>query len=264
MSEEEKKIYNSIQGSWQFCDHNGFYIETHIEGNVMYRCSNINPFGVRYQFKIKEDTIILISVNLLGKEEKRNIDLKINILDSTNIHFYIENRLSWEVHHWYKMNSFGSKLTELKTKIDSTNFKEKFYKRSQLMGCIYNGDEQELNDLDSLNLLKDSVITYQQWQTDEKQCKDWLVPDKNQVLQFLNEFEEIEGWVWNDCYGDWSCGAEGSLIFQEKQYHYTIDAGGWVILTNKNTQRYFGCNNKKCWDIFPSESFCNEDWSSKE
>lgn len=90
MSEEEKKIYNSIQGSWQFCDHSGFYIETHIEGNFIYRCSNINPFGVRYQFEIKEDTIILISVNLLDKEVKRNIDLKINILDSTNIQFTLK------------------------------------------------------------------------------------------------------------------------------------------------------------------------------
>lgn len=114
-------------------------------------------------------------------------------------------------------------------------------------------------------ILQDSVITYEISKKSEKQCAEWEVPKQENIIPILNGLKEITGSEWDDCYGDWMCGVEGDLIYRNEKYYYRLDAGGWVILSNETEQKYYACREgQKCWDIFPSESFCNEEGIIKE
>ncbi len=105
----------------------------------------------------------------------------------------------------------------------------------------------------------DTVLVYKIVKTKEPLCNNWVVPPKKDILSILMTLEQVSGREWNDCYGDWSCGAEGEIYYKKEKYYFRIDAGGWIILSNGKTQKYFVCKkNKECWDIFPSECFCDE------
>jgi len=104
----------------------------------------------------------------------------------------------------------------------------------------------------------DSIISYKLVKTKDKNCTNWIVPSKTELMTIIKSFYELSGDEWHDCYGDWSCGIEGKIFFQSKEYNYRLDAGGWIILFNKNEQIYFGCKNPDCKKYFPSDCFCNE------
>jgi hypothetical protein len=106
---------------------------------------------------------------------------------------------------------------------------------------------------------EDSIISYQIKRATDKNCSNWQIPPKSDLIKIITTFYEISGNEWNGCYGDWNCGIEGQMVFQSKKYNYRLDAGGWIILFNKKEQRYFGCKNPDCKKYFPSDCFCNED-----
>jgi len=105
---------------------------------------------------------------------------------------------------------------------------------------------------------EDSIISYEIKRAKDKNCSNWQIPPKSELIKIITTFYEISGNEWNGCYGDWNCGIEGQMIFQSKKYNFRLDAGGWIILFNKKEQRYFGCMNPDCKKYFPSDCFCNE------
>lgn len=111
----------------------------------------------------------------------------------------------------------------------------------------------------------DTVLTYVISKEDDPQCSKWDVPKKSEIIPILNQLKKITAQEWNECYGDWSCGVEGKLIFKNIEYHYRIDAGGWIILNSKESQEYYACKEgQTCWKSFPSECFCDKNGVIKE
>lgn len=111
----------------------------------------------------------------------------------------------------------------------------------------------------------DKVLSYTVSKENDPQCSKWQVPKKSEIIPILSQLEKITAQEWNQCYGDWSCGVEGKLIFRNTEYNYRLDAGGWIILNSKDNQEYYACKEgQSCWESFPSESFCDNEGIIKE
>jgi hypothetical protein len=108
-------------------------------------------------------------------------------------------------------------------------------------------------------LTVDTVLIFKIVKSKEKQCTDWQEPRRSDVLSLLYSLNEVTGREWNDCYGDWTCGIEGELIYKGKRSYFRLDAGGWIILNDGEKQQYFVCKEDSCWKYFPSESLCDDD-----
>lgn len=105
----------------------------------------------------------------------------------------------------------------------------------------------------------DTVLTMKIVKSKELQCTEWKEPEKADILKLLYALQEVPGREWNDCYGDWTCGIEGELIYRDRKCYYRLDAGGWIILNDGDKQQYFVCKDDNCWKYFPSESFCDKE-----
>jgi hypothetical protein len=106
-------------------------------------------------------------------------------------------------------------------------------------------------------VIADTILTLRVVKNTEPQCTEWKAPKKSEILSLLYSLYKVTGREWNDCYGDWSCGIEGELMFKNKKCYYRLDAGGWIILNDGENQQYFVCKDENCWKLFPSESFCD-------
>jgi len=104
----------------------------------------------------------------------------------------------------------------------------------------------------------DSIISYKVVKSKEKNCVNWVIPAKNNLITIISSFYQITGNEWHDCYGDWYCGVEGEIIYHSKKYNYRFDASGWILLYNKKEQIYFGCKSPECKKHFPTDCFCDE------
>lgn len=105
---------------------------------------------------------------------------------------------------------------------------------------------------------RDSVISVHITKSKNDIPKNWKPPKKNEIIPIIKNFYELEGYDWNTCYGDLGYGLEGEIFFENRIYRYNLDAGGWIILYDKNKQRYFGCKGRECRSNFSSDCFCNE------
>jgi hypothetical protein len=128
-----------------------------------------------------------------------------------------------------------------------------------IVGSVFSCNNTANGKLKNKEKSADTVLTFKIVKSEEVQCKEWKEPSKSEILLILYSLHEVTGRVWNDCYGDWTCGIEGELIFKGGKCYYRLDAGGWIILKNGDKQRYFVCKEKSCWKHFPSESFCDKD-----
>ena len=106
--------------------------------------------------------------------------------------------------------------------------------------------------------VRDSILSYNIVRSKDKGCKDWQIPSKTDLPRIFESFYEITGNEWHNCYGDRSCYVEGKIFYNNKEYNYYLDAGGWMILSNKKEQLYFGCKSPDCKKHFPNDCFCNE------
>jgi hypothetical protein len=128
-----------------------------------------------------------------------------------------------------------------------------------IAGAVLSCNNITKNNVGNDNVVADTLLTYKIVKSDESQCAEWKEPKKSEILSLLNSLQEVTSREWNDCYGDWTCGIEGELMYKKKKCYYRLDAGGWIILNDGNKQQYFVCKKgENCWSIFPSESFCDD------
>lgn len=112
-----------------------------------------------------------------------------------------------------------------------------------------------------VNIKVDSLVEYNHSITDDSQCRSWQIPDESDFPKIFESLLISTAEQWNMCYGDWTCGVDGFFYSGSIQYFFRMDAGGWIILNDQNSddQLFFVCpKNNECWDYFPSESFCDE------
>lgn len=128
-----------------------------------------------------------------------------------------------------------------------------------IIGTVLSCNNIGKRKLRAEQITTDTVLIFNIVKSKEQQCTDWQEPGKSDILPVLYSLKEVTGREWNDCYGDWTCGIEGELIYKGKKFYYRLDAGGWIILNDGEKQLYFVCKDDHCWKYFPSESFCDED-----
>ncbi|MBL7888237.1 MAG: hypothetical protein JNL24_01725 [Bacteroidia bacterium] len=104
----------------------------------------------------------------------------------------------------------------------------------------------------------DSIISAAVIKSKNDHPSNWTPPKKGEIISIIKNFYELNGYDWNTCYGDLGYGLEGELFFENRIYKYHLDAGGWIIIYDHKTQRYFGCKGKDCNSNFPSNCFCDE------
>ena len=104
----------------------------------------------------------------------------------------------------------------------------------------------------------DSVISAEIIKSKNDHPKNWTLPKKGEIIPIIKNFYELDGYDWNTCYGDLGYGLEVELFFENRIFKYRLDAGGWLIIYDHKTQRYFGCKGKDCNSNFPSNCFCDE------
>ncbi len=124
-----------------------------------------------------------------------------------------------------------------------------------IISCNGTGNKKPITE----KATADTVLTFKIVKSKEQQCTDWQEPKKSDILPLLYSLQEVTGREWNDCYGDWTCGIEGELMYKGKKCYYRLDAGGWIILNDGEKQQYFVCKDDSCWKHFPSESWCDKD-----
>jgi len=128
-----------------------------------------------------------------------------------------------------------------------------------IAGCIFSCNNTANENANKKREQGDTVLTMRIVKSKELQCTEWKEPSKADILQLLYALQEVTGREWNDCYGDWTCGIEGKLMYKGKKCYYRLDAGGWIILNDGDNQQYFVCKDDSCWKFFPSESFCDKE-----
>lgn len=130
-----------------------------------------------------------------------------------------------------------------------------------LAGSAYNN---ELGSQDKLsfmsNIGRDSILTFglNNTKTDDL-CDSWAI-QADQLGAFMESFESIDKYEWNQCYGVFSCSAKGELIYEDEKYNYELNAGGWLYLFNKNKELYLGSKIASDSVFFISTNFCDQEW----
>lgn len=102
------------------------------------------------------------------------------------------------------------------------------------------------------------VITYKivENETDDL-CLKWEKPEMEEFFDIFPLLDSVSSIEWNGCFDNWSCGYEGEVVIEGENFSFSLDAGGWVILYNKESQLYYVCRKKACKKYFPSTSACD-------
>ena len=114
-----------------------------------------------------------------------------------------------------------------------------------LFGCF----NSSKNEMEVTNHKEDSGVDSIVLQI-ESSCINWESSINDLSAQaVLVLMESISSLDWNYCYSEWEC-----RVVKEK---YEINAGGWIRITEANTEQLFGCKSKSCWELFLSEPMCD-------
>lgn len=109
---------------------------------------------------------------------------------------------------------------------------------------------------------KDVVLSYEKFCNDncsDELCKKWKAPHKDSIFKFIERFEEIDSYTWNQCFGHFQCGIRGTLKHQNIIYDYFLNAGGWLTLSANGTTQIFGSKQQKdTLSNFISVYYCDD------
>lgn len=90
-------------------------------------------------------------------------------------------------------------------------------------------------------------------------CKEWKAPHRDSILKFIDRFESIDSYTWNQCYGHFQYGVKGILRYENNIYNYHLNAGGWLVLSSGKITQFFGSMNKKdTINNFISVYYCDD------
>lgn len=94
--------------------------------------------------------------------------------------------------------------------------------------------------------------------SDSLSCKKWKMTE-NGIYNILNHVEIIDDIVWFKMYDRHSCSYQGTLVYKQKSYSYTINAASWLTIGDENASVVLGCIKNECLDYFLTKA-----WSSTE
>ena len=107
------------------------------------------------------------------------------------------------------------------------------------------------------SIAKDTVLSYRMHVKDSL-CASWKI-EKEQILDLIAGLHPVNDSVRLQCYGDFACEIEGVLRLNDTLYKYTINAGGWVVLSHEKDFKILGAGKKDSL-YFVSTYYCNDDW----
>lgn len=105
---------------------------------------------------------------------------------------------------------------------------------------------------------KDSVALLQC-----NQCKSWGYPSKAMVHKIISHMKVISTSEHQWFYADYPCRISGDLLYNHKQYHYYLNAGGYVALVavdDKSDQLYLGSEKGDYDKYFLTTRFSKKDY----
>ena len=126
-------------------------------------------------------------------------------------------------------------------------------------------DEARKERNDSIMFIRDlpfDILTvnksndYPSSETDTSYCTDWILT-KQEIEKIIKECEPISGYEWGQLFEHWPCLYTGNIEQNELYYDYELNAGGWMVIFEADTNYWLGNfkkENEKCflssaWDI---------------
>ena len=104
---------------------------------------------------------------------------------------------------------------------------------------------------------KDTLLSYR-FRTDDSLCTSWKI-EKERILNLISAMQPINDSVRLQCYAYYDCQIQGVVRLSDTLYEYTINAGGWAVLTHEKQIKILGAGKKDSLD-FVSVYYCDEDW----
>jgi hypothetical protein len=94
-------------------------------------------------------------------------------------------------------------------------------------------------------------------------CKSWHYPSKAMVQKIISHMKVISTSEHHGLYADYPCSIHGVLLYNHKQYHYYLNAGGHVALVavaDKEDKLYLGCEKGEYDKYFLTTRFSRADY----
>jgi len=123
--------------------------------------------------------------------------------------------------------------------------------------CTSQTNKTDSSFLES-NIELDSIISSSLVVTDPI-CENWNI-NKAELFKLIQSFDTLSGYEWHQCYGVFNCKIEGEILVRGERNFYSLNAGGWVRLWNKDQEIFRGTRNPEDSTSFISINFCDENW----
>lgn len=75
-------------------------------------------------------------------------------------------------------------------------------------------------------------------------CAKWTLTPQ-QITTIIKNSEEIDGTVWDLSFDFLSCSVDGTIIQNNAEYPFTVNAGSFALVNSGNTTVIYGNYNKK-------------------
>lgn len=104
----------------------------------------------------------------------------------------------------------------------------------------------------------DTLIIQNNYRNDSL-CWNWEIPNDNELVRYLNEFDTLSSYEWNHCHANYDCAIKGTLVINQEQYEFELNAGGWIHLIGKD-EMFLSTKNPEDTLSFVSIYYCENDW----
>jgi hypothetical protein len=101
-------------------------------------------------------------------------------------------------------------------------------------------------------------INHQSSAPDTLMCSGWTL-DANEIKRIIKGIEPLDAHVWHHAYDVYPCIVDGQLKQGNIKYNFSINAGSYLTISNKDTTLLFGDEEKKFEKVFLSSRWTEED-----
>lgn len=109
-------------------------------------------------------------------------------------------------------------------------------------------------DLKSIKITSIKFALMETSLSDSISCKKWKMTE-NEIYKILNHVETIDDIVWFKMYDRHSCSYEGTLVYKQKSYNYTINAASWLTIGDESASVVLGCIKNECLEFFLTKAW---------
>jgi len=100
--------------------------------------------------------------------------------------------------------------------------------------------------------VKVKILSYKVDTLSNHDCSEWHYPLKNELIKVVSKMTKISGEEHHGGYNNYSCYIRGKLIYKGIKYNYSLNAGGWMMLSSiyGSDWFYLACTYKEHFKYF--------------